>query len=144
MRGSCLCGDVQFEIDAKSLGVVQCHCRLCRKQGGSASNSAAFVPRRLFHWLKGEGQIGTWRKASGFRSDFCRSCGSPAPNPLGEADLVWVPVGLIDDDPKLRVVVHIYTESMASWDPSQLAEPSFSEMPPFSDLMPLMHGDENA
>lgn len=143
MRGTCLCGDVQFEIDAESFGVIQCHCSLCRKQGGSASNSATFVPRHTFRWLKGEGQIGTWRKASGFRSDFCRSCGSPLPNPLGDTDLVWIPVGLIDDAPNLQMVAHIYTESMASWDPSQLTEPSFGEMPPFNDLVSLMHGGED-
>ncbi|MFK7965496.1 MAG: GFA family protein [Burkholderiaceae bacterium] len=139
MRGSCLCGDVQFEIDMDSLGVTQCHCRLCRKQGGSASNTTTFVPVNKFRWLQGEGNVGKWRKATGFRSEFCRSCGSPVPNPLGDTDLIWIPVGLIDGDPDLKVVAHIYTDSKATWDPSVLAEPSFGEMPPFEELAALMH-----
>lgn len=142
MRGSCLCGEVGFEIDAQSLGVIQCHCRLCRKQGGSASNTATFVPRPKFSWVKGEQSIGRWRKSTGFRSDFCKNCGSPVPNPLGETDLIWIPVGLIDGEPNLGVVAHIYTDSKASWDPGQFTEQSYAEMPTFEELVKLMHGEE--
>jgi len=144
MRGSCLCGDVGFEIDAQSLGVIQCHCRLCRKQGGSASNTATFVPRTKFSWLKGEKTIGTWQKPSGFRSDFCRHCGSPVPNPLGDTDLIWIPVGLIDGEPNLDVVAHIFADSKASWDPSAFAEQSFAQAPSFEELVVLMHSEDNA
>jgi hypothetical protein len=134
-----LCGDVEFEVDIPSLGIIQCHCQLCRKQGGAASNTATFVPNQKFRWLKREAGIGTWRKSTGFRADFCRNCGSPVPNPLGETGLMWIPVGLIDGEPDLSVVAHIYTDSMASWDPSPLVEQSFSEMPPFEELAALMH-----
>ncbi len=143
MRGKCLCGEVQFEIDIKKLAVVQCHCSLCRKQGGSASNSATFVPQESFRWLSGEMEISKWQSASGFRSEFCRNCGSPVPNPLKTSDLVWIPVGLIDGEADLQVVTHIYTNSMASWDPSQLTGACFEEMPGLETMVSLMHSRED-
>lgn len=141
MRGSCLCGDVQFEIDKESVGVIQCHCSLCRKQGGTVSNSACFVPNEQFRWLSGEDRIGRWRKASGFRSEFCANCGSPVPNPLGDSDNTWVPVGLIDGEPDLTIVAHIYTGSKANWETTVLDGECFDEMPGIDRLLALMHGD---
>ena len=34
LRGSCLCGRVRFEVTAPFPKLYQCHCSLCRKQGG--------------------------------------------------------------------------------------------------------------
>ncbi len=43
MHGQCLCGAVKFEILGPLPKLYQCHCSLCRKQSGSASN-----PERIF------------------------------------------------------------------------------------------------
>lgn len=139
MRGECLCGDVQFEILVGSLGAYQCHCSLCRKQGGSASNTATIVRSNEFRWLKGEASIGKWRKATGFRSEFCRACGAPVPNAVGDTDLIWIPVGLINGTLNLKVVAHLHTASMAAWDPSELNNAArFEATPELSELLSLL------
>ena len=43
MQGKCLCGQVAFEILGAVPKLYQCHCSLCRKQGGSTSNTATIV-----------------------------------------------------------------------------------------------------
>jgi len=36
LRGSCLCGEVKYEIDGSLRDVRNCHCSMCRKAHGAA------------------------------------------------------------------------------------------------------------
>lgn len=116
MHGQCLCGGVEFEVDCQRLKLYQCHCSLCRRQGGSAFNSATIVPNAKFRWRHGTELISSWTKASGFRTDFCSKCGSPLPNPLRALPYHWIPAGLLDDFGGLEVVAQVCWASRASWD----------------------------
>jgi hypothetical protein len=106
MRGHCLCGKVDFEIDGSRFKLYQCHCSLCRRQSGSSSTAAAIVPAEKFRWLSGTEFISSWNKDTGFRSDFCSLCGSPVPNPLRGLPYVWVPAGLLENGGELEIVAH--------------------------------------
>jgi hypothetical protein len=116
MQGACLCKAVRFEIDGNHYKIYQCHCSLCRKQGGSSSNTATIVPNQRFRWLGGREKISSWTKDTGFRSDFCQVCGSPVPNPLAKLPYYWVPLGLIEDHVEMDVVAHLCNSSRARWD----------------------------
>lgn len=116
MRGKCLCGEIQFEITGVIPKIYQCHCSLCRKQGGSSSNTATVVKEENFRWLSGEEYISSWIKATGFRSDFCSQCGSPVPNRLRASSYFWIPVGLLDSEVKMKIFAHLCVGSKASWD----------------------------
>jgi hypothetical protein len=97
------------------LKLYKCHCSLCRKQSGTYSNAATIVPKNEFRFVRGEDSISSWVKPSGFRSDFCKQCGSPVPNLLRNTDYYWVPAGLLDGDNHLEVVSHIFLDSMVAW-----------------------------
>lgn len=144
MRGQCLCGQVGFEILGRLPKLYQCHCSLCRKQGGSSSNSATIVAAEAFRWLRGTDGIGSWIKDSGFRSDFCSHCGSPVPNPLGNARYFWVPAGLLDDDSQLEVAVHLHVASRAAWDPLAAPTVSHQTMPGLAELIGLINAAGSA
>ncbi|TCI02248.1 GFA family protein [Corallincola luteus] len=116
MIGKCLCGSVEFEINKDHIKLYQCHCQLCRKQSGTYSNAATIVPTSLFKLVKGQSQIRSWVKQTGFRSDFCQQCGSPVPNPLRDTPYYWVPAGLIEDIGDAEVISHLFVGSKASWD----------------------------
>lgn len=116
MHGSCLCGQVTFEIDGENFKLYQCHCSLCRKQSGSSSNSGTFVANDHFHWLHGQENISSWKMENGFRSDFCTKCGSPVPNPFSKMPYFWVPAGLLEERGNLEIVAHVCAASKASWD----------------------------
>lgn len=141
MLGECLCGAVRFEISGSYGRVIQCHCSLCRKQGGGLSNAALFVRQGDFRWLAGAERIGQWQRDSGFRSHFCTTCGSPVPNPLGTSAYVWVPTGLLPGTLPLTVAVHICLGSKAGWDALPSGGKQFSDMPSFTTLLNLLHGD---
>ncbi|MBI3896917.1 MAG: GFA family protein [Gammaproteobacteria bacterium] len=144
MRGKCLCGEIEFEIVGALPRLYQCHCSLCRKQGGSASNTALIIAAENFRWLAGETYISSYVKASGFRSDFCSQCGSPTPNPLRNTPYFWVPAGLLDNGDQLEIGAHLYVGSKASWDATIVAGAQYEMMPELSALIELLHSKTHA
>ncbi|WP_445369983.1 GFA family protein (plasmid) [Methylomonas sp. HW2-6] len=138
MLGHCLCGQVEFEIVGESFKLYQCHCSLCRRQGGSLSNAATIVPNEKFRWLAGAEFISSWMKESGFRSDFCSICGSPVPNPLRNLPYIWVPTGLLEDNGDLQIVAQLCVAYKASWDPTILQGVCYDELPNLSEFISLL------
>lgn len=137
IKGSCLCGNIKFRISDIGNMIYQCHCSLCRKQGGAASNTGTVVPSGHLEWLKGEEDIKSWVKSTGFRSDFCSNCGSIVPNPLREYDYYWVPVGTLDDA-DFKIIMSIYTESKAPWGFLAPHADQHETMPEFEELIALL------
>ncbi|NVJ61491.1 MAG: GFA family protein [Gammaproteobacteria bacterium] len=134
MKGSCLCGAVNFVISTKITGLYQCHCQLCQKQSGSTSNTATIVKDRYFEWLTGEDSISKWKKTSGFTSDFCKTCGCPVPNRLRDTPYYWIPMGLIDSDEQssfeeVKISSHICCHSKALWDRLPESGTHYDDMP---------------
>lgn len=144
MHGKCLCGQVEFEIVGAVPKLYQCHCSLCRKQGGSTSNTAMIVAAENFRWLAGEEQISSWVKETGFRSDFCSTCGSPVPNPLRSTPYFWVPAGLFDDDTPLEVVAHLFVGSKSPWDNISSPATQYETSPELAELLELLHASGHA
>jgi hypothetical protein len=141
MHGKCLCGSVEFEVAGKSLGLYQCHCSLCRKQGGSSSNTATIVGAENFLWLSGQEHISSWVRDTGFRSDFCSKCGSPVPNPLRGTPYYWVPVGLLDDEQELEIVAHVFVGSKASWEIISQQGVRYETIPELPEFIALLHAE---
>jgi hypothetical protein len=139
MKGSCLCGAIGFEIDRPYPQLYQCHCSLCRKQGGSVSNTGLIVAADKFRWVTGESMFSTWTRETGFRSYFCSRCGATVPNPLRDTGYIWVPSGLIDGDEPLEIGAHLYIDSKAPWDRLPSGGLQFETAPVLTELIALLH-----
>lgn len=139
LSGSCLCGDVRFEVDGPFPKLYQCHCSLCRKQGGSTSNTGLIVAADRFRWLSGEAATGQWQRPSGFRSWFCMRCGSTLPNPLRDTGFMWVPAGALDDDGPLEVGAQLFLASRARCDRPRADGLQYAEAPALTELIALLH-----
>jgi hypothetical protein len=139
VRGQCLCGDVAFELDLQELRLYRCHCSLCRRQSGTASNCAAIVDTPRFRWLRGQAAVASWTRETGFRSDFCSRCGSPVPNPLRNLDCYWVPAGLLEGDGQLAVIADFHMSSKALWDTTSPSGQQFVSLPSLEEFLALMH-----
>lgn len=142
MRCNCLCGQIEFELLGEILDLYQCHCSLCRKQGGSSSNTATVIESKNFRWLFGQELITSWVKDNGFRSDFCRKCGTPVPNPLGNEPYYWVPAGLFSADVQSKIVAHLYVGSKAPWDDISSPGTQYDTMPGLFEVIALLHAGE--
>jgi hypothetical protein len=141
MRGYCLCRRVEFEIDGSNFKLYQCHCSLCRRQGGAMSNAATIVAASRFRWISGADAVSSWQRESGFRSDFCSTCGSPVPNPLRAWPYVWIPAGLLDDGVRLEIVAHFHTASKAAWDCTAAGAVCYDSLPDLFDVLAMLQAD---
>ena len=130
MKGSCLCGAVCFEVSGEICSLYQCHCSLCQKQSGSTSNTATVVKSDDFAWLSNStANITRWQKPTGFSSHFCKTCGSPVPNPLRE-HYYWIPMGLIEERKTHPTIDHhLNCKSKAGWDRIPETESMYEDMP---------------
>jgi len=132
--GSCLCGVVQFQVRSVIDTIYHCHCGLCRKQTGSGFNAASLVEQSHFSWLQGDQQIRQYQKASGFRSAFCRVCGSCVPNQVNQTSWMWIPLGLLDSEITPIQRLNFCVNSKAAWVESPSADKYYPEIPSFTEL----------
>lgn len=141
MKGNCLCGEITFELSGDLASIYHCHCSLCRKVSGSSSNSALIIPKQQFTWTAGTDLIHSFVTNTGFRSDFCRNCGSPVPNEFSNGQSYWIPAGLLSEDIDSEVVAHFFVESRANWDTAFLSDPlpKFKAMPSETEWKALFH-----
>ena len=120
IRGGCLCGGVEFEID-RAVGPFElCHCLRCRKASGSAFAAALGVRADDFRLISGADLIRTFEAPlrehpPAYRVAFCSQCGSPVPSPAPGATWFEIPAGLLDDDPILRPDKHIFVDCKSAW-----------------------------
>jgi hypothetical protein len=126
--GGCLCGAIRYEVQGRLPPVGMCHCSLCRRASGGASNAVLNVRAERFVWLAGADQVREFRTPSGWGSFFCATCGCPAPH-LFKGDRYLIPAGSLDADPGPRVAGHIFVGSKASWTVIGDDAPQFDEFP---------------
>lgn len=131
-QGSCLCGEVAYEISTPPLRMFYCHCSRCR-QGRSAAHCAnVFYKAEGFRWTRGADQVQDYAVpgAQFFGTAFCRQCGSEVPRVSVERNFASVPAGSLDSDPGITANAHIFVDSKAPWFDITDDLPQFAEMPP--------------
>lgn len=138
MQGKCLCGEVGFAVSGDLPNIYQCHCSLCRKATGSASNSALIVSSEHFQWVHGHERITSYVKETGYRTDFCSKCGSPLPNPIKGGTQYWIPAGLLDDETNIEIAAHLHVGSKASWDEVASNGVQYQEAPDLESLLKVL------
>nr|WP_298684594.1 GFA family protein [uncultured Dongia sp.] len=114
-QGSCLCGQVSYEVDLPFETYVNCHCSRCRKANGSAHAANATVLPAAFRWLRGEVVRFDLPEARSFAVAFCRHCGSQQPHATRSGSRVIVPTGTLDTDPGEHPTKHVFWSSRALW-----------------------------
>ncbi len=116
VRGSCLCGAFQFEIDGRISDIHRCHCSVCRKATGAGAIAMLATSIKSLRWVCGEDTIRSFQRSTDWTTSFCPTCGTPAPRLIANGKLWSIPAGCLDDDPGTVVAEHIFVGSMASWD----------------------------
>jgi hypothetical protein len=127
--GSCLCGDVGYEIDGPPVAMYQCHCSRCRRARGAAHGANFFVKLENFRWTRGEEQVVSYKvpDAQRFGVAFCKHCGGAVPRVFG---VVVVPAAAVDTDFAMTPMAHIFVGSKAPWFEITDSIPQLPEGPP--------------
>ncbi|KAI9874175.1 MAG: hypothetical protein M1830_010101 [Pleopsidium flavum] len=99
-EGGCFCGKVRVEYTGEPAMKVLCHCRDCRKIGGSTYSTNIAIPDSNFTLVSGTPKTISKTGDSGktITSSFCGDCGTTLLR-TGESfpGLVMVKVGVMDD-----------------------------------------------
>jgi hypothetical protein len=131
IEGSCLCGEVAYEI-GEPLHMINCHCSRCRRGRSAAHTTNLFAKVGQFRWTRGESLVAEYKvpEARYFTATFCTRCGAETPRVSAERGFAVVPAGGLDTDPGIRPRAHIYVGSKASWFDITDDVPQFAEAPP--------------
>lgn len=128
--GSCLCGNVKYEVVGSFESFFLCHCKYCQKDTGSAHAANLFSSTSKLNWLSGEDSVKTFNLSNTRHvKSFCSNCGSATPSIQMEGKLIVVPAGSIDTPVELRPNAHLFTGSRASWDEDLESLKSFKGLP---------------
>jgi len=130
-KGSCLCGDITWQVDGEYTMHVNCHCSICRKVHGSAYVTFLATDATNLRWLSGQDRIREYASSAEARRPFCPRCGSKVPSIMGE--LALIPAGNIDGDIGRPLDSHIFVGSKAEWFDISDEAPQFDEYPPGYD-----------
>ena len=117
LKGECNCQAVAYEIRAKVSDVYVCHCSICRKATGNTGMAVLVIPNDVFHWVRGEDLVKTWKKPGhDWQTWFCPTCGSTLPG-TNDSERMFIPAGAITEGGEdLKVAAHIWVNSKAVWD----------------------------
>jgi len=131
LRGSCLCQGVAFEIDGALKDPLYCHCAMCRKAHGTAFRARAKVLAKEFRWSRGEELVRFYESSPGEYRGFCSVCGSSLISKFDVKPAVYgVALGVLDDDPQVRPLCHVFVGSKAPWFEITDSLPRYETLPP--------------
>jgi hypothetical protein len=113
MRGSCLCGQVSYQILDKPRSVFGCHCSQCRKTSGHYVAATQTLNENLE--VKGHENI-TWYQSSDVaKRGFCKTCGSQLFWARLISNHTSVMAGTIDGDTGLKMERQLHPESKGDY-----------------------------
>jgi hypothetical protein len=124
--GRCLCGQVQFRIDAELTPIQICHCQQCRRAQGTPFTTNIPVNSKAFVLVHGADLLANYESSPGKKRAFCSKCGSPIYSSRDSSpELLRVRAGLIEEPLPVRPIAHIFAGSACNWWPITDSLPQF-------------------
>lgn len=115
-HASCLCGGVKLSFEYVADSVSHCHCSMCRKFHGAAFATYGSVERDKLNIESGQDLVTSYDATEVSRRSFCRICGSSLFfEHDATPDAVDIPLGLLDDEPEIRPIKHIFYRDRPQW-----------------------------
>lgn len=118
LTGGCLCGAVRYESTREIARRFLCHCRDCKRAGGSAFHFGLTVPRAGFRLLQGELKAYRTTGESGraVARLFCPTCGAGVLTELElRPDFVVLRAGTLDEPERVAPEYEVFARSKVPW-----------------------------
>ena len=135
IKGSCLCGNVQYESTSEPLMVAVCHCDHCQKQSGSAFSVNIAVPPDSLT-ITGDSLKGykdTTNSGLGMERKFCGNCGSPIFSDVTAAGLYFIKAGTLTDSSWVEPGAEIWCDEKVAWGKHADELPKMPANPPLGE-----------
>ena len=116
--GSCLCGEITFEVSEFEPLVGHCHCNMCQKFHGAAFSTFGEVKLAHLIWLSGQHLLKHYRADNESVRSFCQNCGSSLlfeSKYNRQASTIEIALSAFDKLDTVKPDAHIYTQSRAPW-----------------------------
>jgi len=118
LTGSCLCGQVRFEVSEPPVSANYCHCTRCQKRTGTAASAQARIVAGSLRITSGEELVRAYEPPGGFPKAFCSVCGSALWSVNPETNEVsGIRMSAFDDDPGIRPSRRQFVAYAADWEP---------------------------
>jgi len=116
VRGACLCGAVQFEVDLPARFCVHCHCSMCQRNHGAAFVTWFAAPKNQFRLIEGESALTRYPSSDKGSRSFCSRCGSSlfCENER-DAEIIDITLASMSGPSGITPQAHIYFDSHADW-----------------------------
>ncbi|MGR5092714.1 GFA family protein [Vibrio maritimus] len=135
IKGRCLCGSVEFELEDRFENFYFCYCEQCRKVTGSSHASNAITDKHNLTWLKGEDLVVRFDHPEGsFSKVFCSRCGSGLPHESQNGTDLVVPVGSLDSAPSLSPTAQIFSAEKTKWFKEGISAPEYKGFKTVSEV----------
>ena len=117
-RGTCLCGDLQFEAQLPTQWVAHCHCSLCQRAHGAPVVTWVGFQADQVRIVDPHARLQWYESTPGAERGFCRRCGTTlffrSQRWAGELHIVRSNFdGPVDREPQM----HVYFDTHALWLP---------------------------
>ena len=128
--GSCLCGEIEYEVELIPEKTFNCHCSYCRKAHGAAFATMAFAKGESLKLNKGESLLTEhWNGSRSYRA-FCSACGTRLMNYAEDkSNYLSVALSTVDTPVDFKPVANVNLESKASWCEPCEGIPGFDALP---------------
>jgi len=140
--GTCLCGNIAWEVGGDLSFRVNCHCSICRKVHGSDYVTFVAVDERNFRWLGGQHEVVNYASSEKGLRPFCSRCGSSVPSTVGGA--VFIPAGTLEGDIDRPLDSHIFVRNKAPWYDICDDAPCFEAYPPGHEAPEVSRAERQA
>jgi hypothetical protein len=120
IKGSCLCGEVVFEMEEPLSDIELCHCQKCKKAYGAPFAATLYCAKSGFRWTRGEARVRTYdapieESPPAYRHSFCVTCGSALPLVWETLPFVEVPVSSLDEAVNARPAYQMFACQRLGW-----------------------------
>ena len=110
--GSCLCGNITFDLEGNIPNPDACHCHECRKFSGHFFVSTDVLKTKLN--IKGSESL-TWYRIDNVRRGFCSNCGSSLFWEADDCDWIAVALGAFDFSTECEIEKHIFVSEKGDY-----------------------------
>ena len=127
-KGSCLCGNIRYQIESELSDFGYCHCTSCRKASGSAHGANAGLEKSDFALSDPSDYLREYESSPGKYRAFCSNCGSPIYAYLTTTpESIRVRLGTLDTPFTKSAKAHTFVREKAPWELIHGDLPQFDE-----------------
>ena len=128
LTGTCVCGNVEYQVADEFRYALICHCSQCRRATGAANKPFAGIEREKLVLIRGGDRV--FRYGGDDTHDVrCRTCGSLLYSVVRDGHYVHVALGSLGSAPTTLPTAHIFVGSKASWESITDSLPQHRELP---------------